>query len=110
VIANQVNVESSNLRQRTVKGVSWSAVAQFVTQSFSWVISIIVARLLGPKAYGLIAMTAVFVALPYNPVISESAPPLSKGNPGEETSRHGILVQVISTIAVGMRQRLVLVR
>jgi O-antigen/teichoic acid export membrane protein len=60
VIANQVNVESSNLRQRTVKGVSWSAVAQFVTQSFSWVISIIVARLLGPKAYGLIAMTTVF--------------------------------------------------
>jgi O-antigen/teichoic acid export membrane protein len=50
----------TNLRQRTVKGVSWSAVSQLVTQCFTWAISIILARILGPKAYGLIGMTAVF--------------------------------------------------
>ena len=50
----------TDLRQRTVKGVSWSAVSQIVTQGFTWAISIIVARILGPKAYGLIGMTAVF--------------------------------------------------
>ena len=55
-----MDFESTNLRRRTVSGVSWSAVAQLVTQCFSWVISIIVARLVGPRAYGLIAMTAVF--------------------------------------------------
>jgi O-antigen/teichoic acid export membrane protein len=49
-----------NLRHRTVTGVSWSAVSQLITQCFSWVISIILARILGPKAYGLIGMTAVF--------------------------------------------------
>jgi PST family polysaccharide transporter len=43
-----------------VKGVSWSAVSQLVTQSFTWTISIVLARILGPKAYGLIGMTAVF--------------------------------------------------
>ena len=50
----------TNLRHRTVKGLSWSAVSQLVTQCFTWVISIVVARILGPKAYGLIGMTAVF--------------------------------------------------
>jgi PST family polysaccharide transporter len=43
-----------------VKGLSWSAVSQLVTQCFTWAISIILARILGPKAYGLIGMTAVF--------------------------------------------------
>jgi hypothetical protein len=37
-----------------VKGVSWSAVSQLGTQCFTWVISIILARILGPKAYGLL--------------------------------------------------------
>ena len=58
--SNSVDVESTNLRRRTVSGVSWSAVAQLVTQCFTWAISIIVARLVGPRAYGLIAMAAVF--------------------------------------------------
>jgi O-antigen/teichoic acid export membrane protein len=52
--------ESETLRQRTVKGVSWSAASQLITQSFTWTISIVLARILGPKAYGLIGMTAVF--------------------------------------------------
>jgi O-antigen/teichoic acid export membrane protein len=53
-------VRFTNLRHETVKGVSWSAVSQLSTQIFTWVISIILARILGPKAYGLIGMTAVF--------------------------------------------------
>src|SRR5438874_1062635 len=51
---------ATDLRNKTVKGVSWSAVSQIVTQGFTWAISIIVARILGPKAYGLIGMIAVF--------------------------------------------------
>jgi O-antigen/teichoic acid export membrane protein len=53
-------IRFTNLRQRTVKGVSWSAVSQLITQSFTWTISIVLARILGPKAYGLIGMTVVF--------------------------------------------------
>ena len=51
---------ADNLRTRTVRGVSWSAVSQAVTQSFAFTISIVLARLLGPKAYGLIGMVTVF--------------------------------------------------
>ena len=57
------DIRSTNLRHRAVKGVSWSAGSQLITQFFTWVISIILARILGPKAYGLIGMTAVFTGL-----------------------------------------------
>lgn len=51
---------ADNLRTRTISGVSWSAVSQAVTQVFAFTISIVLARLLGPKAYGLIGMVTVF--------------------------------------------------
>lgn len=51
---------SKDLRNRTITGVSWSAVAQAVTQLFTFAISIVLARLLGPKAFGLIGMVTVF--------------------------------------------------
>jgi O-antigen/teichoic acid export membrane protein len=35
---------SMDLRGKTVKGVSWSAVSQIVTQGFTWAISIVLAR------------------------------------------------------------------
>ncbi len=51
---------ASDIRNRTIRGVSWSAVSQVVTQGFTLAISIVVARILGPKAYGLIGMVTVF--------------------------------------------------
>jgi O-antigen/teichoic acid export membrane protein len=54
------NENSAGLRDRTVKGVGWSAFSQIVSQSLIWLISLVLARLLGPEAYGLIGMTAVF--------------------------------------------------
>jgi PST family polysaccharide transporter len=40
--------------------VSWSAVSQIAGQGFGFAISIVLARLLGPKVYGLIGMVTVF--------------------------------------------------
>lgn len=51
---------SDSLREQTIRGVGWNGVSQLVTQLFSFGISIVLARLLGPKAYGLIAMVTVF--------------------------------------------------
>ncbi len=53
-------INSADLRNRTVKGVSWSAFSQLITQLLIWVISMVLARILGPQAYGLVAMTGVF--------------------------------------------------
>ena len=51
---------ATELRSRTISGISWSALSQVVTQIFTFAISLVVARILGPKAYGLIGMIVVF--------------------------------------------------
>jgi PST family polysaccharide transporter len=49
-----------NLRERTITGVSWSAISQVLNQAFTFAISIVLARILGPAVYGLIGMITVF--------------------------------------------------
>lgn len=51
---------ADDLRARTISGVSWSALSQGVTQVITLTVSIVLARLLGPEAYGLIGMVTVF--------------------------------------------------
>jgi O-antigen/teichoic acid export membrane protein len=51
---------NDDLRERTITGVSWSAISQGVNQGFGIAISVVLARILGPKAYGLIGMVTVF--------------------------------------------------
>lgn len=54
---------AENLKQKTVKGVSWSFVEQILTRGANFVIGIILARLLTPTDYGLIGMISVFIAI-----------------------------------------------
>ncbi|HBE39653.1 MAG TPA: flippase [Bacteroidales bacterium] len=51
-----------SLKKKTVKGVFWNAVDKFGTQAISFVIGIILARILMPSDYGLIGMLAIFFA------------------------------------------------
>lgn len=52
-----------SLKQRALKGVFWSGVEQFGNQLIGFAISIVLARLLMPDEFGLIAMLSVFIAL-----------------------------------------------
>src|SRR5437868_3172023 len=52
--------DPADLANRTLQGVSWSGISQLITQSLMWILSIFLARLLGPRAYGLIGMVNVF--------------------------------------------------
>lgn len=54
---------SDDLKQRTVKGVSWSFVEQILTRGVNFVIGIILARLLSPTDYGLVGMMGIFIAI-----------------------------------------------
>ena len=47
----------------TVKGVAWTSLNQAVSLGFSFVIGVILARLLSPSHYGLLAMIVVFNAI-----------------------------------------------
>lgn len=52
-----------SLKQRAVKGVAWSAVERFSVQGVQFVLSIIIARLVAPSEYGLIAMLGIFLSV-----------------------------------------------
>lgn len=52
-----------SLKQKTFKGVIWSAVERFSTQGVQFLFGILLARLLTPNDYGMIAMLAIFIAV-----------------------------------------------
>jgi O-antigen/teichoic acid export membrane protein len=53
----------SNLKERSVKGVSWNLVEQFGLQGVRFVFGVILARLLTPDDFGLIGMITVFFTI-----------------------------------------------
>lgn len=53
----------SSLKDKTVKGVVWSAIDRFSAQGIQFVFSILIARLLMPEDYGVVALLNVFIAL-----------------------------------------------
>jgi len=52
-----------DLKQKTIKGVSWSLVEQILTRGVNFVIGIVLARLLSPTDYGLVGMMGIFLAI-----------------------------------------------
>ena len=49
-----------DFRKKTIEGISWSAINQLGQQTLRLVISIILARMLSPREFGLVAMITVF--------------------------------------------------
>ena len=54
---------SENLMYKTRKGLAWSMIERFATQGVQFLFGIILARLLSPNDYGIIAMPLVFLAI-----------------------------------------------
>lgn len=52
-----------NIKDKTIKGFMWRLGQNFGTQGINFVIQIVLARLLLPEIYGVIALTAIFSAL-----------------------------------------------
>lgn len=54
---------SHNLKQKTTSSLKWSAIERLVTQFIQLIVMLVLARILGPQAFGLIGMLAVFIAV-----------------------------------------------
>ncbi len=54
---------SSSLKTKTIKGTFWSGVDNIVQYSVSFVVSVILARLLTPDDYGLIGIVLIFTTI-----------------------------------------------
>lgn len=53
----------AGIRQQATQSVFWSAVERFSVQGVQYLLSIIIARLLLPSDYGLVAMLSIFIAI-----------------------------------------------
>ena len=54
---------SDSLKQKTVKGVAWSGIDNAAQYAVSFVVGVILARLLSPDDYGLLGIVAIFTAV-----------------------------------------------
>lgn len=52
-----------NIKNKTKKGLFWSSIERFGTQGVQFLFGIMLARLLSPSDYGIIAMPMIFLAL-----------------------------------------------
>lgn len=53
----------SELKKKTINGVLWSSIERFSVQGVQFCFGIVMARLLSPSDYGIIAMLTIFMAL-----------------------------------------------
>jgi PST family polysaccharide transporter len=53
--------QSSNLRQKAVKSLAWSAIESWGRQAVSLVVFFALARLLSPESFGLVALASIFI-------------------------------------------------
>jgi teichuronic acid exporter len=52
-----------NLKQKTISGLTWSFIDNFTRLGINFIVGIILARLLTPREFGLVGMTAIFIAV-----------------------------------------------
>lgn len=52
-----------NIKQKAIKGVSWSFIESIANYGITFLVGVVLARLLTPEEFGLVGMVAIFVAL-----------------------------------------------
>lgn len=52
-----------SLKEKTVSGVGWSAAEAFLGQGVTFIVGIILARLLSPAEYGMIGIVTIFTVI-----------------------------------------------
>lgn len=58
-----LEMRGPGLKQKTISGLFWSFIDNFAQYFLSFIIGIILARILSPKEFGLIGMITIFIAI-----------------------------------------------
>mgnify|MGYP001477441880 CR=1 FL=1 len=74
-----------SLKSKTITGVLWSAVDNFAAQAITFLVGIILARLLTPAEFGLIGMLAIFISVSETFINSGFTNALIRKNDATET-------------------------
>lgn len=59
----KIEMETESLKNKTVIGVGWSAADAFLSQGVTFIVGIVLARLLSPEEYGLIGIVTIFITI-----------------------------------------------
>ncbi|RHK09033.1 lipopolysaccharide biosynthesis protein, partial [Bacteroides fragilis] len=54
---------SESLKHKMIKGIGWSFADNIASSGITFLVGLILARLLTPKEYGIMAMITVFIAI-----------------------------------------------
>lgn len=57
------NMQQESLKNKTIKGVGWSAADAFLGQGVTFIVGLVLARLLSPDEYGLIGICLIFTTV-----------------------------------------------
>jgi len=52
-----------DIKEKAISGSKWSIIEKFSLQIIQFIVGIILARLLGPEAFGLIALTSILITI-----------------------------------------------
>lgn len=85
---------SDNLKRKTINGLMWNTINNLTTRGINFALGLLLARLLSPDDYGLIAMITVFTAILSVFIDSGMSNALvRKSNPHGSRLFHSILFQ-----------------
>lgn len=76
---------AESLKHKTLRGTVWSSIERFSVQGVSFVVMIIMARILTPDDYGLVAMLTIFIAISQSLVDSGFSNALIRKQDRDET-------------------------
>lgn len=54
---------TETLKNRTIRGIIWSGVERFSIHGIHFLVTLVIARILDPKDFGLVGMLAIFIAV-----------------------------------------------
>ena len=56
-------MSETTLKNKTAKGVGWSFIDNISSSGISFLVSLVLARILSPEEYGIMAMLTIFIAI-----------------------------------------------
>ena len=65
---NKIIMSEESLKNKTIKGVGWSAFDNIIKMGITFIVSIVLARKLSPDEYGLIGILTIFITI-FNTIV-----------------------------------------
>lgn len=56
-------MQQESLKNKTIKGIGWSAADAFLGQGVTFIVGLVLTRLLSPDEYGLIGICLIFTSV-----------------------------------------------